>query len=85
MIKKYVMRLLLVGPMGPLLDFLVESETRLSAIRVAPTAPIVAFEGSPNDLPKRFRTVTKMQVTEAPIRKNMCIGAESCWPPYVLV
>ena len=42
----------LVGLIGSLLKFAVESKNNLSVVRVAPTIPMVAVKGSPDDLPK---------------------------------
>jgi hypothetical protein len=52
---------------------------RLSDVRTAPTAPMVAFEGSPNDLTKSLRDRDR-GATNWPPWKIMCIGTEIYWP-----
>ena len=74
----------MVGPMVLPLDFHVKIKSCLSVVRMAPVAPMIAYTRSLNECEPLTvsGTVTKMQLTEVPIKKCppalRVIGPNSC-------
>lgn len=60
---------------------------RLSGVRTTLTAPMVAVEGSPNDLIRKvFGTATEVQLTSPHVKKKCKVGAAICGiSPHVLL